>query len=198
MCCQNKIEISFYQNTGQISNQFFFFLFIYLHHVEHAFRQNIFRLYYIRLEDSVAIFGCLGVCGWCYMVINAKVNSRKKKGKKRGKKRKNEKFSKKKNWKKITICVCVCGWVLVCMGLYVWVCMGAFVCGYWNGPNPGIVFFQEQKEMQRRKTVTFKFYNCLIGKIVNLSEYIRTWVIYSMWYRPTHRKGSHCKNRPSV
>lgn len=87
---------------------FFFFLFIYLHHVEHAFRQNIFRLYYIRLEDSVAIFGCLGVCGWCYMVINAKVNSRKKKGKKRGKKRKNEKFSKKKNWKKITICVCVC------------------------------------------------------------------------------------------
>lgn len=108
MCCQNKIEISFYQNTGQISNQFFFFHFIYLHHVEHAFRQNIFRLYYIRLEDSVAIFGCLGVCGWCYMVINAKVNSRKKKGKKRGKKRKNEKFSKKKNWKKITICVCVC------------------------------------------------------------------------------------------
>lgn len=156
MCCQNKIEISFYQNTGQISNQFFFFLFIYLHHVEHAFRQNIFRLYYIRLEDSVAIFGCLGVCGWCYMVINAKVNSRKKKGKKRGKKRKNEKFSKKKNWKKITICVCVGGWVLVCMGLYVWVCMGAFVCGYKMALTLVLCFFRSKRKCNEERLCDFQ------------------------------------------
>lgn len=50
--------------------------------------------------------------------------------------------------------MCVCVWVgvsmygFVCMGLYGCVCMWVL-----NGPNPGIVFFQEQKEMQRRKTL---------------------------------------------